>query len=114
MNSEECVKWLASEYIGGKSDCISNCYRYGSKLRFGDRYRLFKQYIINDQKCRDVLAKLKGVPLYYDKKILSILIRVRSVLIFTLAYDTLFFLRHRFSSIYYQYRKHKVIDRNSK
>lgn len=106
MNTEVCVKWLASEYIGGKSDCISNCYRNGSELHFFERYKLFKRYIMNDQICRDKIAKLKGVPLHYDKRILKALIKVRSALIFTCAYDILFFFRYRLKGIYYCFRKY--------
>lgn len=106
MNSEDSIKWLASEYIGGKSDCISNCYRNGSDLWFCDRYKLYKKYIIKDQICRDAVHRLKGSALHYDKKILVLLMNVKNTLILTCIYDILFFFRYWFKDIYYYFRKH--------
>ena len=108
MNGAECEKWLAQEYIGGKSDCVSNCYRKGANLNFFEKCKLFKQFIIKDEKYHNAVNKCHGMPLHYDKKILVLLSKTKSALIMACAYNILFFFRYRLKNIYYLFRKNSA------
>ena len=105
LNSTKHMQWLALEYIGGKSDCISNCYRRGSNLHFFEKVTLFKTYIINDKKCYKAIESLKGCSLHYDKKLLKLIIKIQNAVIFTSIYDMVFFFRYKLKKVYYYFRK---------
>ena len=105
MNTDKYMRWLALEYIGGKSDCVSNCYRVGSDLKFFEKVSLFKEYILSDKQCYKAIKSLENTSLYYDKKILSIIIKVKNPILFTIFYNILFFGRYKLKKIYYWIRK---------
>lgn len=105
MNSEQCMRWLALEYVGGKSDCISNCYRVGSELNFAEKVKLFEKYILNDAHCYRAFEFLNETSLHYDKKILSRMIKVKNPILVTMVYNILFWCRYRLKKIYYAIRR---------
>lgn len=105
MNEKECELWLCEEYIGGKADCISNWYRHGSKVTGKEKRGEIVQNILCNSQFKKAVKNVRGMTLYYDKKILILLSGVRLSVIIVMFYDILFFLRYRFRNIYYSIRK---------
>lgn len=105
MNSVDDCRFLADEYVGGKSDCIINCYRVGTDLQFKERVALFDKYIIRDEKLKNALILLNTLNLYFDKRILARFMNIKNPVLFTLLYESMFYCRYRFKTLYYKIRQ---------
>lgn len=108
MNDNENLQFLYSEYIGGKADCISNCFRENANLNLTEKYKMYKKFIFEDDYLNEVCKKINKKNLFYDKKILIALLHFHSALLMLIAYEFLFFARYKFKNIYFLIRKRKV------
>lgn len=108
MDSKECLNWLASEYVGGKADCISNCYRIGSNLKFKEKKSKIEKYILKDSKCKEAISILNSSQMPFDKKFLIFAVKLKNPVTIVLFYDVVFFLRYHFKQIYYLFRQRRT------
>ena len=105
MKKDKHEKWLASEYIGGKANCISNIYKKNSNYTLKMRTRYFKENVLSDKRLIKAIQIVNNDGDYFDKKILIFLQKFKSAYFFRQIYDILFFGRNRFQKLYFLIRK---------
>lgn len=105
MNIDKYKILLYQEYIGGKSDCVINCYRKEANLSFNEKLNLLNKYIFKDDYLKSIITDINIKNLYFDQKILIYCLKLKSPLCMIFIYNLLFFIKNNLKEFYFEFRK---------
>ncbi len=100
--------WLQQEYVGGKSDCISNMYRKGAKKTCKQKKKEVQKYIFNNDRFWAAVKVISERPLPFDQKVLVALSRICNAGMLVVFYNLLFWCRYHLPSAYFKFRRNSM------
>ncbi|MCR5255652.1 MAG: glycosyltransferase [Acetatifactor sp.] len=102
MCGEHVDKYLAKEYLDGKSDCILNNYRTGAHVSFKEKVAIIYE-IKHDEDVRKAVFIRKGMNNGFAANILAKVLFLPAWMI-SMIYELLFIMRKTFKGLYTRFR----------